>query len=80
MKRAILGSCLALAVSFAASVAWAQAQPPQDEPNKTALELWIAGEDQSDSRKDAEENTIPLPPSGPATPIPYCGPSDPICP
>jgi hypothetical protein len=31
-------------------------------------------------RKDVVEGSIPPPPSGPATPIPYCSPSSPICP
>jgi hypothetical protein len=31
-------------------------------------------------RKDVEEVAIPEPPSGPATPIPFCSPGSPVCP
>jgi hypothetical protein len=31
-------------------------------------------------RKDVDEVSRPLPPSGPATPVPYCSPGAPICP
>ncbi len=33
-----------------------------------------------EQRKDVDEVSRPLPPSGPATPVPFCGPSAPICP
>lgn len=31
-------------------------------------------------RKDVDEVSRPQPPSGPATPIPFCSPGSPICP
>ncbi len=31
-------------------------------------------------RIDTEEVTIPPPPTGPSTPVPFCSPSSPICP
>jgi hypothetical protein len=31
-------------------------------------------------RKDVDEVSRPQPPSGPATPVPYCSPGSPICP
>jgi hypothetical protein len=31
-------------------------------------------------RKDVQEVSLPPPPSGPATPVPYCTPAQPICP
>jgi len=31
-------------------------------------------------RKDVDEVARPQPPSGPATPIPFCSPGSPICP
>ena len=31
-------------------------------------------------RKDVDEVSKPQPPSGPATPVPYCSPGSPICP
>jgi hypothetical protein len=33
-----------------------------------------------EQRKDVEEVSLPPPPSGPATPVPYCTPASPICP
>ena len=42
-------------------------------------ELWFpSGNDES--RTDVREATLPPPPSGPATLMPFCGPGDPICP
>ena len=31
-------------------------------------------------RKDVQEVSMPHPPSGPATPVPFCTPAQPICP
>jgi len=31
-------------------------------------------------RKDIDEVSRPLPPYGPATPVPFCSPGSPICP
>ena len=31
-------------------------------------------------RKDVDEVSRPQPPSGPATPVPFCSPGQPICP
>jgi hypothetical protein len=36
--------------------------------------------DVNDGRQDVREVTMPPAPSGPATPVPFCNPSDPICP
>jgi hypothetical protein len=33
-----------------------------------------------EQRRDVDEVSRPPPPSGPATPVPYCSPSAPICP
>lgn len=47
----------------------------------SALDNWIIGQgDTSDSRKDVDQVSRPLPPSGPATPVPYCAPSAVECP
>lgn len=40
---------------------------------------WLPG-DVNDGRQDVREVTMPPAPSGPATPVPFCNPSDPICP
>jgi len=42
-------------------------------------DLWFPG-DGNDGRNDVREATLPPAPSGPATPMPFCGPGDPICP
>ncbi len=83
MKRAVLAGCLALSVALGAPAAWAQGQTQQqasdrDDRNATALDFWVAGRDTSDSRKDVQETTRPLPPSGPASFS--CSPGSPICP
>ena len=36
--------------------------------------------DINDGRQDVREVTMAPAPSGPATPVPFCNPSDPICP
>jgi hypothetical protein len=33
-----------------------------------------------EQRRDVEEVSLPPPPSGPATPVPFCTPAQPICP
>ena len=33
-----------------------------------------------EQRKDVDEVSRPQPPSGPATPVPFCSPGQPICP
>jgi hypothetical protein len=40
---------------------------------------WLPGGD-NQGRNDVREATLPSPPTGPATPAPYCGPSSPTCP
>ena len=82
MKRAVFVG-MAISVALGASVAWAQGQTQQqaserDRRNATALDLWVAGQDTSDSRKDVLEVTRPLPPRGPASF--HCSPGSPICP
>jgi hypothetical protein len=39
-----------------------------------------AGESIFQQRRDVDEVSRPEPPSGPATPSPFCSPSAPICP
>jgi hypothetical protein len=43
-------------------------------------DLFAPGGDDDGGRTDVREATLPPPPSGPATPVPFCGPGDPICP
>jgi hypothetical protein len=33
-----------------------------------------------EQRRDVEEVSLPPPPSGPATPVPFCTPAQPTCP
>ena len=40
----------------------------------------VATADRFDQRTDVEEVLLPPPPTGPASPIPFCSPSAPICP
>ena len=42
-------------------------------------DLWLPGAS-NEGRKDVREATLPSPPTGPATPIPFCSPSSPVCP
>ncbi len=81
--RAVLGAWIALSIVLSAPAAWAQSPPPppdQNRNNPTALDFWIDDRYSPDTRKDVEEAGRALPPGGPATPIPYCGPSAPVCP
>jgi len=76
MQRALIRTSIALlAMLAAASIAVAD-----DAKEGSALDIWIGDGDTSDSRKDVDQVTRPLPPSGPATPVPYCGPSAIECP
>ena len=79
---------LALLLTFAAPAAFAQDEGEDavdldesvlsDEALIFPDAWWLPGRDEG--RKDVREVSIPLPPSGPATPVPYCGPSAPVCP
>jgi hypothetical protein len=73
MMRA-LGAGLAIMTAFAApSVAWsADVDGLRD--------FAVLSSDVVQQRKDVDEGLRPLPPSGPATPLPYCSPGSPICP
>lgn len=82
MRRAVFGACMALTMALG-SMGWAQTQQPapsQGRNSPTALDFWMADQDTSDSRKDVAETSRTPPPSGPATLMPYCGPSSIICP
>jgi hypothetical protein len=75
MNRTLARAAVLLLAGILSSGAWADDAKPS-----SALESWLGGYDTSDSRKDVRETSRPLPPSGPATPVPYCGPSSPQCP
>ena len=45
-----------------------------------ALSAWPESARVVLQRKDVDEVSRPQPQSGPATPVPFCGPGDPICP
>jgi hypothetical protein len=44
------------------------------------MKTWPAAGTILEQRKDVQEVALPSPPSGPATPVPYCTPAQPICP
>ena len=59
------------------------AVPPAFSAPRTAMEaiddgVW-AGSVVA-QRKDVQEVSLPPPPSGPATPVPFCTPAQPVCP
>jgi hypothetical protein len=63
------GGLLAMVVAFPAAAEW--------HPEQAAE---VSTSDVFQQRKDVEEIAIPQPPSGPATPIPFCSPGSPVCP
>ncbi len=76
MRRAVMFAGLALAVSLAApSVVSAS-----DEALTDGLRAWPSAGSLISQRKDVEEVSLPPPPSGPATPVPYCTPAQTVCP
>ena len=68
-----IGLALAIGVS-ASSGAWAGSNLGR------SLQASITAGEIVEQRKDVDEVTRPQPPSGPATPVPYCSPGSPICP
>ena len=68
VRLSALGGLLA-AVAFPASAASSQESAAA-----------VLGFEVFQQRKDVEEVAIPQPPSGPATPIPFCSPGSPVCP
>jgi hypothetical protein len=63
------GGLLAMVVAFPAAA---------ESPLEQAADAFTS--DVFQQRKDVEEIAIPQPPSGPATPIPFCSPGSPVCP
>jgi len=77
---------LLVLLAIAAPAAFAQDDAGVDEEVLSTEEFillpgawWLPG-DVNDGRQDVREVTMPPAPSGPATPVPFCNPSDPICP
>jgi hypothetical protein len=76
---------LVFLLSVAAPTAFAQQGGSQDDGPLTeefiliSPDWWVPGGD-NEGRKDVREVTLPPPPTGPATPVPYCSPGSPICP
>jgi hypothetical protein len=72
-----------------AAPALAQQAPAENEDTDGPLtediilfpgpDLWVSGTT-NEGRKDVREVTLPPPPTGPATPIPFCSPGSPVCP
>lgn len=85
MTEALKRIGLVLLLAMGASAAFAQEDG--EEADDTLLgeelilfpDLWLPGPG-TEGRKDVRAVTMPPPPSGPATPVPYCGPSSPVCP
>ena len=86
MTRALGRIGLAFLLGVAAPAAFAQNGVEGNEEILTEEfilfppDLWFPGGDGNDGRQDVREATLPPPPSGPATPVPFCGPGDPVCP
>jgi len=92
MQRVLGAIALTLALLAGPTVASAQdgAEDAANELESVANEIAEEGEDFLDvttftggsreERKDVLEVSTPEPPTGPATPIPYCSPGAPICP
>ena len=85
MTRALGRIGLALLLGVAAP-AFAQNANDGDDDGPLTEEFilispdwWLPGPG-NEGRQDVREATLPSPPTGPATPVPYCGPSSPTCP
>ena len=74
MKRALAAFSLSLFIA-APSVAWAS-----DNKRVVAVVAQSIGAQIFEQRKDVDEVSRPQPASGPATPVPFCSPGQPICP
>jgi len=69
MKRALAITGLAiLTATAAASAGWAK-----------SIDLSVADRGVFQQRKDVDEVSRPLPPSGPITPSPFCNPASVLC-
>ena len=84
MTRALGRIGLALLLGVAAPAFAQNADDADDSPLTEEFILispdwWLPGGD-NEGRKDVREVTLPPPPTGPATPVPYCSPGSPICP
>ena len=84
MTRALGRIGLALLLGVAAPAFAQDADDADDGPLSEEFILispdwWLPGGD-NEGRKDVREVTLPPPPTGPATPVPYCSPGSPICP
>jgi hypothetical protein len=75
MRLAGVVSSVALAALVAAPEAFSAARGATE-----ALDDGIWAGSVVSQRKDVQEVSLPPPPSGPATPVPYCTPAQPICP
>lgn len=69
-----LALCSLVLLAAAPSGAWAASAGGE------ALETRAASADILFQRQDVREVSLPPPPSGPATPVPFCSPAQPICP
>lgn len=87
--RSMLRGMLVLSLAMAGSAALAQGETDDEDllaaagddllNAPTALDLYVSGDVQP-GRRDVREVTMSPPPSGPATPVPFCAPSAPVCP
>lgn len=71
--KTVAGLTFALAMLASPATGWAA----QAEPD---LEWSMTYGDRFGQRTDVDEVLLPPEPQGPATPIPFCSPSAPICP
>jgi hypothetical protein len=76
MRDILLSIGLALAMAVAASASAGAA----DLSRAGLEEAFSPSGTIVEQRKDVDEIARPEPPSGPATPVPYCSPGSPICP
>jgi hypothetical protein len=75
MTRAIALFGLAFWLASSSGAAFASS-----ESSLQPLKSWASAGSVVQQRIDTEEVTLPPPPTGPATPIPFCSPGTPLCP
>lgn len=89
MSRYLIAFALALAIGGTPAMAASPAsnEKPQAEEESPLLKAFTGDDDHDDviledstSRKDVREVTLPQPTYGNATPHPFCDPASPVCP
>jgi hypothetical protein len=75
MRRILAAGAFAAAIAASSSAGMASLMGRTQD-----FAVSVASTQILQQRKDVDEVSRPQPPSGPATPVPFCSPGQPICP